>query len=123
MSVTVVGGSQHALGLNVYCAIIDEANFGQGRRSVRKHKNEMLLIAEVACSPREVRKILLAQAEKIIANLSQWDSPTRKQLERELYKFCDRHYYADFQRKKTVESVAKRAMRRWSHARYKHLWH
>jgi len=117
LSITVIDGSQAVLGLNLFCAIVDDASFGSGSRAVKKpakrHDNAMLYIAEVACSPREVRKILTEKAESALANKREWVTPTRKWLEGNLYAFCAQHYYADFQRKKTVEAIAKRAMSRW----------
>lgn len=75
----------------------------------------MEVIAEVCCSPHEVRKILTAHAEKFLAAKSDWwwaDNDPRKTLIAELHKFCDQHHYARFQRRKTIMDVAKRALSR-----------
>jgi len=80
---------------------------------------EMVVIAEVCCSPREVRKILMVQAEKLIGSMHPLWERNRAWLVAELYKFLDRHHFSDFQRKKTVEAVAKRAWSRYVWANYR----
>jgi len=118
--IRIVGGNAAVLGLNVYCAIIDDANFFSNDRLVKKLKKPaMLIIAEMACSPREVRKILFKHAEDLLENRRSFSTPTRKWLEDRLYEFCAQHYYGGFQRKKTVEAVAKRTLNRYFYARYK----
>ena len=121
--IKVVGGNEAVLGLNIFCAIIDDANFLGKDRPVKKPKKPaMLIIAEMACGPREVRKILTKHAEDLLENKTSFSTPTRKWLENKLYEFCAQHYYGDFQRKKTVEAVAKRTLNRWFYARYDALY-
>jgi hypothetical protein len=79
----------------------------------------MLVLIESACSPDEVRKILAEEAKRILDTKRSWTEPTRKWLEQRLYAFCDAHNYGDFQRKKSVEAVAKTALRRWCRERDK----
>ena len=115
------GSQGPVLGLNLYCAIIDDAGFVSKDRPVSKDlpvktKNAMLLIAEVSCSPREVRKILEAEAERLLDNISRFKTPSRPWLIKNLNAFCNEHHNAGFQRKRTIEQVAARVMRRRSHA-------
>lgn len=72
----------------------------------------MLVICEKMCSPDEVRAILLDKATKLAS-----DGRRQAEIIAELNAFCDAHDYGNFQRKKSIMSVTKRALKKRSATR------
>ena len=74
-------------------------------------------LAECACNPKEVRAILLAEAERLAG-----EGLRRQAIEDLLNAYLDQHHFSGFQRKKTVVWAAKKATsRNWRHRRTRHL--
>ena len=82
--------------------------------SVKKHDNGMLAIAESLATREEVLALLQPLAESAFLASKRNASPVysaRWNVILRLNRFCEGHYYAGFQRKKTIDRITKRLLR------------
>ena len=123
----MVDSQQAVLGLNVYCAIMDEANFmeaGQHRlaayknsriedRSVKKHDNELLAVAEMLATKAEILAKLECEATIAFQDaMKRGDSidTARARITEQLLNYCKQHYFSGFQRQKTISKLVKKRL-------------
>lgn len=124
-----VGDVEPVLGMNVFCMMVDEANFmgaGQHRMAayrnycdyeepqMEKHDNEMLALAEMLASKKQILSALDNQADWLLRDaMKRADTvdAARWQMTEGLTSYCKEHYYSGFQRKKTVDKLVKKKLK------------
>ncbi len=75
----------------------------------KDEKPGMLALAEASCTHKQICAILYKEARRLLNSESHW---TQRELVLALTRFCNRKHWTQFQKKKTVEQVAARAIYR-----------
>ena len=109
-NVRVVGSTgQHALGVNVYAAVLDEANFVTGPRAVKKHEIGMLALAEALVPHDEVLAMLMPLATRAFWRAKKCHRVVREarhEIRFSMIAFLNAHYYESFEREKLIEEIS-----------------
>lgn len=106
------------LGMNVFSAIMDEANFTSPLYTYcdyemskpEKHDNAMLAMAETMASPQEVVNRLGLIADGALRNVKK-RGDTKREARRSMIEalnaYCEKHYFGNFRRKRTIDKIVK----------------